>query len=717
MLANPSFEQPWFHPSEAGTLDGWHYLAKGEAPIDEIQNPPGWELRWADQSMPDNPYFDGHDWSKLVRPEQVHKSRTELPEHEWGLFILDGEWTYKLFAKQAWASGMSQSVKLEPGVYRLTVRCFADLVKGYDDDDSKIWAEDPVSGNVRFLIGDQATDWIHLTAGQVNEQWMEFGVQESTSIRLGFDFLLPYALKSNAIFLDHITLELVKEPDPEPDPEPPECRGKPREQYQRTYILLPQSAEVEWWTAAAEFAHENENTVGSSADDAGIGDLDYRRIIAINPQLVGDGLTQEWYDEFYPGVEFIPVTVDEPGSLKSAILSKLSGTDDPPPPEEPVDPPPGTSWLAIHQLVNQPEGMADFQAIGPRLFKAVDRSDQIIAAYNMTPDEVKPHIRLFFRKWRADEGGLRYASDFPAVATDWIEYVAGNMLSELYAKDLVELSSQIVILGPNEVWEHDIQLNQLTIDLDLEMIKALAAFNGREKTQFSYAAASMAVGNPKMPHEEGGEEQWTRILPLAKVLRDYTGNGLGAHNCFNYHAYGLCNADHPEWLVEHGPYLQHRWMAYYDWLADHGAAVPFFHGEGGHCDGTVYETAERMGPYSQISVTPGDQLINVPGLGLAIMLRKSRTFYPPRRPRGMTTANAALNPGRGWVGVIDWPRAEQELLDEFDEKIEMFNRKHKYEASFGLTMFQAGNTSDWALFDYQGEPLRSLARALKAKYA
>jgi len=61
-------------------------------------------------------------------------------------------------------------------------------------------------------------------------------------------------------------------------------------------------------------------TIGSSADDAGVGDLDVRRIIAVNPQEWGDSLL-EFYDQYYPGVEYRAVTAATPAEL----ARKLAG--------------------------------------------------------------------------------------------------------------------------------------------------------------------------------------------------------------------------------------------------------------------------------------------------------------------------------------------------------------------------------------------------------
>ena len=99
-------------------------------------------------------------------------------------------------------------------------------------------------------------------------------------------------------------------------------RGQPRSQYQRAYVLLPPSAGVEWVLELIENGgwEQARYTIGGSADDAGIGDLDVRRVIAINPNEWGD--LQEFYASYYPGVEYgwIEATLETVGDeIKTAL--------------------------------------------------------------------------------------------------------------------------------------------------------------------------------------------------------------------------------------------------------------------------------------------------------------------------------------------------------------------------------------------------------------
>jgi hypothetical protein len=98
-------------------------------------------------------------------------------------------------------------------------------------------------------------------------------------------------------------------------------RGSPRAQYERTYVLLPPGADSAWALAVVDGVWDvHRYTIGSSADDAGIGDLEARRVIAVNPGGWPSDL-QAFFEEYYPGVEYVPVKVADPQELRSKLQS------------------------------------------------------------------------------------------------------------------------------------------------------------------------------------------------------------------------------------------------------------------------------------------------------------------------------------------------------------------------------------------------------------
>ena len=94
------------------------------------------------------------------------------------------------------------------------------------------------------------------------------------------------------------------------------CKGLPREQYTRRYILLPPTATTkDWSVAATNGSFALRVTVGYSADDAGIGALDNRIVLAVNPDGWGGDL-EAWFEQHYPGAQYVPVVVATPTELE-----------------------------------------------------------------------------------------------------------------------------------------------------------------------------------------------------------------------------------------------------------------------------------------------------------------------------------------------------------------------------------------------------------------
>jgi hypothetical protein len=107
--------------------------------------------------------------------------------------------------------------------------------------------------------------------------------------------------------------ESVQPQGPEPE------RGSPRVQYDRTYVLLPPDADAEWALAVVDGTWDDHRyTIGSSADDAGIGDLNVRRVIAVNPGAWPTDL-KAFFNEHYPGVEYTAVKADTPADLRRKL--------------------------------------------------------------------------------------------------------------------------------------------------------------------------------------------------------------------------------------------------------------------------------------------------------------------------------------------------------------------------------------------------------------
>jgi hypothetical protein len=97
-------------------------------------------------------------------------------------------------------------------------------------------------------------------------------------------------------------------------------RGKPRAQYERIYLLMPPDADRPWLQAVIDSGvlDDRRHTLGFSADDAGIGDLDQRRVLVINPVGWREPL-ELWFAQHYPGVQVRTLNVPAPSDLEVAL--------------------------------------------------------------------------------------------------------------------------------------------------------------------------------------------------------------------------------------------------------------------------------------------------------------------------------------------------------------------------------------------------------------
>lgn len=125
--------------------------------------------------------------------------------------------------------------------------------------------------------------------------------------------------------LDYLNPGLYLDINTAPAPPPPPAPGSPRVQYSRSVVLLPPSAGIDFVEAVLRATWDaHRYTVGGSSDDGGVGDLDQRRVIAVNPDL-WNGDLQAWYTEHYPGVDYVPVFAANPSALQAVLASMHLG--------------------------------------------------------------------------------------------------------------------------------------------------------------------------------------------------------------------------------------------------------------------------------------------------------------------------------------------------------------------------------------------------------
>ncbi|MFO7741943.1 MAG: hypothetical protein R6X31_06480 [Anaerolineae bacterium] len=94
-----------------------------------------------------------------------------------------------------------------------------------------------------------------------------------------------------------------------------------------SYVLIPQIRDMfdrlEWRIAAAIGSCDGFETVGHSADEAGVGPAG-RLVTAINPEHWTEDL-KSWYEEHYPGISYRAIVADGPWEAAIHLLPELQG--------------------------------------------------------------------------------------------------------------------------------------------------------------------------------------------------------------------------------------------------------------------------------------------------------------------------------------------------------------------------------------------------------
>jgi hypothetical protein len=338
MLINGDFEADW-------SIERSHKCLKindrgdvVESEEGSIFTPPGWLVWYRVEE------------GKLAIPEGRVACGTN-PERMHG-----GEYGYMLFSSaQAHESGLLQEVAVKPGD-RVRFSAWAHAWSNHHDpenpnrfphpDDSR-WSEGPGHDPFFALQGDQIDDgslrnitfWLGIdpTGGNnpfssdviwgpgayIYNVYAQVPAIEATAqserITVFTRARARFPFKHNDAYWDDAELTVASD-----DSDSAIVRGTPRIQYERFYVLLPPGASEAWARAVVQATWDDHRyTVGGSADDAGIGDLDSRIVLAINPDLWGgpDVLTQ-FFAENYPGVRLRSVKAETPEELIILLKEK-----------------------------------------------------------------------------------------------------------------------------------------------------------------------------------------------------------------------------------------------------------------------------------------------------------------------------------------------------------------------------------------------------------
>lgn len=483
-------------------------------------------------------------------------SKRELPEHEHDLFIVDGDHCVKIFKGYgAWNGGLIQTVNIEPGTYKLSLYVYSDAVLEYKDG-RKVPADDPLSCRIRVIINDRAFTWINLPALAGYNIEEEFDASDgATEVRV--EFMMPFALANSGVFLDAVRLERV---------EPDKCPGDPREQYDRTYVLMHPSVSAEWVHAAVRGSWDKYKfTIGNSADDAGIGNLDHKSVIAVNPQMWTDDI-RAFFERYYPGVAYKSITAASPRELERKI-SDLEF--------DPEIAPRKFTLVTAHQQTRV-EAVLEFLESRARAGRPV-RWYKIVhtdAEFSREIKAVSPDTKVVFRYVDNDFGRYHSNTDTDAAVNEFLGHFW----------DAIENNPIDAVESLNETFgTHDYGNVMNTVRFDVAFCEEVHRRSGGSVAPIILTAPP---GNP----DHGVEEEW--LVPAVEAAIDF-GGLLGPHT------YWPGNPDRDtvvNWLETEGYHFHLRPLLSWDvTFKRFGLAPRYFFGETGPVAVSVREDGRPGG--------------------------------------------------------------------------------------------------------------------------
>ncbi len=169
--------------------------------------------RWAFEWQVGGNELDPDPWNDYVRPESRLLNGDFLPASEHSVFIWDGDYTVKIFKKTgAIHFRLTTNVDLDPGTYLFRIHFFPDLVDGYLSSGQKVWAPDPLSGEVQFILDNPVGNWYFPSFGQKNTLDYIFDISETRLVSIGVAFRGRWAIENNGWFMDDWSLQKIADP-------------------------------------------------------------------------------------------------------------------------------------------------------------------------------------------------------------------------------------------------------------------------------------------------------------------------------------------------------------------------------------------------------------------------------------------------------------------------------------------------------------------------
>ena len=330
----------------------WYDYKNIHIPIDHAGGTPTHWLYWEAEGASYD--ADDADWNRFKSPEQRFMWAKFLPEHEHADLLNKIGQSYNWFhGNSPFHSRLARPAMLKKGQVELSFEFYADWYKWEGQKIPKTDVSDSNGCRVELHIIDtglnQPFDWDTADEGTLRSQQAQLqGHLNSLPGNQG-DWLivnpsLGHTLKTKTIDVPRDGLYLlvygvytvwavpdgkgrnglfvlsmgatqtvgedegdVSTPKPPPTTTPPPTvsgqRGTPRLQYERTYQLIHSSVPDSQASQIFLKGFRQGKTTGTSADDAGIGDLDVRIVEVYGWPAAEQAELIAWYNQHYPGVQ------------------------------------------------------------------------------------------------------------------------------------------------------------------------------------------------------------------------------------------------------------------------------------------------------------------------------------------------------------------------------------------------------------------------------
>jgi len=583
-------------------------------PVDTIargeDNPPaGWGIWYVWDDVPWDPNND----VGLARPETRYAPHAER--------VLEGETGYLMFSfYRVHHGGLVQRIEdLEPGVrYTFTIGNHA-WASNLDEPLQSEGADGPFFARVEDIKSDanapnyyQARVGIDPTGGLSPFGDAVVWGASATSLNAYHDLPAVSAVAQSeraTLFTEHLFRWPFKHCDAyydgavfavSQDQPAHDAWVDGREFYERTYLLLHPGADSAWAEAAMRTVWDAQRwTVGGSADDAGIGPRDGRRVVAVNPSGWVDDL-EGFVDAHYFGLEYVPIEAATVAEMVTALEAMISGDDDDDDDDDDGDPgdeePPTTD---APRLTNLPRNLAGgLHAMGVfahwqemvqqappgilKVFSAGDAFECGLFARAMEPEAERPKTRSVWRKYVSNDGAWVNVADRRASARSFVE---------LYKQEAATAARNLGITEAELLRHIDYisDLNEVIGTWDPETPRAVefGCYAAEEVEAWAgdllrYAFGAVAVGNPH-------ETEVPLLMPWAQMSHE-------RGHIIDYHGYWTATRER-SFLEDHWAYHAGRWTAWDDVFTAHGYYPLYMAGEAGvvashSADGTDFGGGE-----------------------------------------------------------------------------------------------------------------------------